>query len=96
MTDKSFLAGVPSGDATVASRENPVEGRAARNGREIRTFSDETLYRVIEADPVLDLLERAWRDDRSVCPSGVDEKSCPHCLLSNEIEALLKANGRLA
>jgi hypothetical protein len=114
VTDKSFLAGVPSGDATVPSRENRVEGQATRNGSEIQTwtlserrswdgvpsgdfrvkpenecsFSDETLYRVIEADPVLDLLERHL---------PIDGK--PRCAVDRETVALLKAlkaNGRLA
>lgn len=49
---------------------------------------------VIEREPVLDLLERIWRQDKP--PYGHREADCPHCQLSAEIEALLREHGRLS
>jgi hypothetical protein len=48
---------------------------------------------VIEKSPVLDLLEAAWRQDGA--PHTEPPSECAPCKLSNEIEAFLKARGRL-
>jgi hypothetical protein len=78
LSERPSWDGVPSGDFRVKP-ENEC------------SFSDETLYRVIEADPVLDLLERAYKSTHLNfdCP-------CKRCAAMREAEALLKANGRLA